>query len=133
MKLEHKKELAANALGVGKGRIAFNTSRLSDIKEAITKQDIRDLYADGAIMIKEIKGTKTKEKRRTRRRAGSIRKKPFSRKRKYIILTRKFRGYLNELLKHEKITKEKWKEMRKEVKSKSFRSKAHLKERMGIK
>lgn len=43
MKLENKKDLASRALKVGKNRIAFNKSRLTEIKEAITKQDFKDL------------------------------------------------------------------------------------------
>ena len=74
MNLEKKKMLAARTLGVGKARIIFNVARINEIKEAITKQDIRDLAADKAILIREIKGTKKKVKRKTRRRAGSIKK-----------------------------------------------------------
>ena len=37
MKLEHKKLLVAKALGVGVNRVRFNTARLAEIKEAITK------------------------------------------------------------------------------------------------
>ena len=43
MNLQKKKELAARTLTIGKDRIMFNTSRLDEIKEAITKQDIKDL------------------------------------------------------------------------------------------
>jgi len=37
MKINNKKELAARTLGIGKSRILFNNSRLSEIKDAITK------------------------------------------------------------------------------------------------
>ncbi len=130
MKLNKKKELAAKTLGVGKGRIAFNLNRLNEIKEAITKQDIRELYSDGAISIKEIKGTRTKIKRKTRRRAGSIRKIPGNKKRKYMVLTRKLRAYLQELRRPGKITEEQYQKLRKEIRASAFRSKAHLKERL---
>ena len=130
MKLNKKKELAAKTLEVGKGRIVFNIHRLNDIKDAITKQDIRGLYNDGAILIREIHGSKTKVKRKTRRRAGSIRKIPGNKKRKYIILTRKLRAYLFELRKAEKITEEQYQKLRKEIRASAFRSKAHMKERL---
>ena len=42
-KLDRRKDLASRVLGVGKRRIIFDSSRLSEIKEAITKQDIKDL------------------------------------------------------------------------------------------
>ncbi|KKQ34082.1 MAG: UDP-N-acetylmuramoyl-tripeptide-D-alanyl-D-alanine ligase, partial [Candidatus Nomurabacteria bacterium GW2011_GWB1_37_5] len=41
---------------VGKNRIKFVESRISEIKEAITKQDIKDLLNDGAIIISDKKG-----------------------------------------------------------------------------
>ena len=50
MNLSKKKKLAAKVFGVGKERIVFAKSRLNEIKEAITKQDIRDLKNDGAIL-----------------------------------------------------------------------------------
>ena len=40
LNLNKKKELASKVLKVGKNRILFNTEGLSEIKEAITKQDI---------------------------------------------------------------------------------------------
>ncbi len=58
MNLEKKKKLAARTLNVGKERIIFLKSRLEEIKEAITRQDIKDLHKDGAIIIKEEKGRK---------------------------------------------------------------------------
>ncbi|MEK6892981.1 MAG: 50S ribosomal protein L19e [Nanoarchaeota archaeon] len=128
MNLGKKKILAARTLGVGKDRIVFNIKRLSDIKEAITKQDIRDLLNAHAIFVKEPKGRKTKVKKRSRRRAGSIRKKIKGGKREYIILTRKLRAHLAELKRKGEITPEKLLKMRREIKSHAFKSKAHMKE-----
>ena len=54
--MNKKKVLASKVLKVGKGRIIFDINRLDEIKEAITKQDIRDLHSQGAIKIREIKG-----------------------------------------------------------------------------
>jgi ribosomal protein L19E len=70
MNLAKKKLLASRALNVGVHRLVFNNSRLSEINEAITKQDIRDLLVSGAIHIKVITGVKKKVKRKTRRRQG---------------------------------------------------------------
>lgn len=130
MKLEAKKELVARALKVGKNRISFNTARLSELKEAITKQDIKDLKSSGAIHIKEVAGRKTKKKRKTRRRAGSIKKKVKKSKEEYVTLTRKLRLYLSHLKKTGQISPEKATEIRKEIRSKSFRSLANMKERL---
>ena len=41
MNLSKKKKLAAKTLGVGKGRLQFKQENLNEIKEAITRQDIK--------------------------------------------------------------------------------------------
>ena len=50
-KLDKRKAMASQVLGVGKKRIKFDTSSLGQIKEAITKQDIKDLHKEGIIQI----------------------------------------------------------------------------------
>lgn len=130
MNLEKKKFLAAKTLGIGKNRIAFNTSRLQEVKEVMTKQDIRDLYNSGAIFIKEIKGRRKNEKRKTRRRHGSIRKRKKEGKRNYVLLTRKLRKHLAELRKQGRLAREQHYTLRKEIRASHFKSKAHLKERV---
>lgn len=130
MKLENKKELAARALNVGKNRVVFNIQRLSEIKEAITKQDIKDLKGSGAIFIKEEKGRRKVERRKTRRRAGSIKKKVKNSKRQYIILTRKLRAHLAKLKSEGRISREQFVQLRKEIKARNFRDLSHLKEKI---
>ncbi|MEK6888709.1 MAG: 50S ribosomal protein L19e [Nanoarchaeota archaeon] len=130
MQLNKKKMLAAKTLHVGVSRIVFNIERLSDIKEAITKQDIRDLLADKAILIKEVNGRKTIVRRKTRRGLGSIKKKVKNSKANYIKLTRKLRGYIMELKFRKKMAPELYWQIRKEIRASMFRSKAHLKERI---
>jgi large subunit ribosomal protein L19e len=132
MNLEKKKILASKTLKVGKNRIIFNNERLAEIKEAITKQDIKDLYSSKAISIKEIVGRKKKAKRKTRRRLGSIKQKVNAGKRGYINLTRKLRKYIKELLAQGKIKKEQYVVLRKQIKASAFRSKNHLKEQLSI-
>lgn len=131
MNLGKKRALAARTLNVGKGRIMFNLSNLNEIKEAITKQDIRDLVANKSIFIREIKGRKVNPTRK-RRRAGSVRMRPNNRKREYIILTRKLRSYLSEIRKHGKVTKEEFIVLRKGIRSKIFRNKSHMKEHLQL-
>lgn len=130
MKLGKKKELAARTLGVGKERIIFNSERLSEIKEAITKQDIKDLVSSGAIYIREKKGRKAVQKRKSRRRAGSIRKKVSNKKRNYIIITRKLREYLSNQREKGNISDDEYYKFRKEIRMRSFRSLSHMKERI---
>jgi len=130
MNLRNKKQLAINTLGVGKSRVIFVESRLDEIKEAITKQDIRDLKKDGAIIIKEIKGRKKIEKKR-KRGPGNIKKKLNTRKQDYIIMTRKLRDYVAELKKRGELSREEVLDIRKKIRNKKFKSKAHLKEYIG--
>lgn len=131
MNLNNKKSLAARALKVGKERIVFSRGRLEEIKEAITKQDIRDLLNEGAIIVKNIKGRKKNLKKKVKRSTGNIRKKVNKRKQNYVIMTRKLRNYSSELKKQDKLTREEVKEIRKKIRNKAFKSKAHLKEYIG--
>src|SRR3989344_4978382 len=108
MNLRSKKELASRTLKVGKGRIVFIDSRKSEIKEAITKQDIRDLAVSGAIIIKNIKGRKKNE-----------------RKKRYVIITRKLRNYLKGSSAH--LSKEDIKKIRKKIKNREFKNKLDIK------
>ncbi|MEM3091049.1 MAG: 50S ribosomal protein L19e [Candidatus Pacearchaeota archaeon] len=128
MNLRKKKELVKKTFGVGKDRIIFLESRLNDIKEAITKQDIRDLYKDGAIIIKSVKGRRKVIKKHKKKGVGKIRKKIKDRKRRYVLLVRKLRKYLSNLKREGKISKEDIKKLRKKIRNKEFKSKAQLKE-----
>jgi len=128
MNLSKKKILAANALKVGKKRIVFVKERLDEIKEAITKQDIRDLKAEGAIVVKEIKGRKKIKKKTGKKSVGNVRKKVNVKKKNYVIMTRKLRKYVAVLKEKGELTKEQVVEIRKRIRNKAYRSKAHLKE-----
>ena len=130
MKLENKKALAARTFDVGKGRIIFNTERLREIKEAITKQDMKDLRQSGAILIKEKKGKRKIVKRKSRRRAGSVKIKVKGGKREYMAITRKLRAYLAYRKSQGTVSKELVVVLRKEIRARFFRSLAHLKERI---
>jgi len=128
MQLDKKKALAARVLNVGKNRIVFSEKNLSEIKEAITRQDIIDLYKAGAIKIKEVKGRRKVKKRKHRRGIGKVKKKVNTRKQDYVKLTRKLRRFVKALLKAGKIDKEKYYTLRKMIKARKFRSKRHLNE-----
>ncbi len=57
MKLTVQKRLAAVLFKSAQDRVWFDEDRLADIKEAITKQDIKGLVNEGAIRIKPLKST----------------------------------------------------------------------------
>jgi large subunit ribosomal protein L19e len=131
MNLRAKKQLAANTLGVGKGRIIFVNERLEEIKEAITKQDMRNLQKDGAIIIREVKGRSKNVNKGKRRHIGKVRRKVNTRKQDYVIMTRKLRKVLAEKKSKGELDIKEIKELRKKIRNKMFRSKAHLKEYIG--
>lgn len=126
--LNKRKKLAARVFGVGIERICFDVSRLEEIKEAITKQDIKDLFSSGAITIKEIKGRKTNVKRKTKRGPGKIKRKIKPGKRQYIYHVRKLRRHIQELRTQEKLSEDKYQELRIKIKAREFKDKNHLKE-----
>jgi len=126
--LAKKKALAAKTLKVGKNRIHFNNDNFAELKEAITKQDIKELHAEGIITIKPVKGRKTIKKRKTKRGPGKIKKTVNKRKQIYVKITRKLRTYLKELKALGVIDRDLYRELRNKIRMRTFRSKAHLKE-----
>jgi large subunit ribosomal protein L19e len=128
MNLTKKRELAAKVLNVGKNRILFVEGRLGEVKEAITRQDILDLQKAGAIQIREVGGRKKIVQRKHRRRVGKIKMKTNTRKRDYVIITRKLRTFLKYALKTGKIEKEDYRDIRRKIRARKYRSKRHLKE-----
>ncbi|MEK6872530.1 MAG: 50S ribosomal protein L19e [Nanoarchaeota archaeon] len=128
MNLNKKKMLAARVLGVGKNRIVFNQANLAEIKEAITRQDIKTLYQEEIITIKPVKGRKKVRRRKTKRGAGKIKMKIKDRKKEYVKITRKLRKYLIELKNVGVVNKELYIRLRKKIKMKEFKSKSNFRE-----
>ncbi len=126
MNLANKKELAAKVLGVGKGRIYFVDDNIPEIKEAITRQDIMDLYNAGAIQIKDITGRRKLVKRKHRRGPGKVKKKVNKDKKEYVIITRKLRSHLKHMKKTKAIDNVEYKEARKQIRARKFKSKRHM-------
>src|SRR3989344_3690787 len=56
MKLNNKKETIARMLGVGKDRVFIDSTKLKEVKEAITKADLRSLIDKGLILKKNSRG-----------------------------------------------------------------------------
>ncbi len=132
MNLRSKKELAARTFKVGKERITFIKERLDEVKEAITKQDMIGLEKDGAIKVKEVSGRKKVHTVRNRS-PGNVRKKVNTRKRDYVIMTRKLRQHVRHLKSNGELSPEEVKEIRKRIRNKGFKSKAHMKEQIATK
>jgi len=114
-------------LGVGVNKVVLNTNMLAEIKEAITRQDVRDLKSEKMISVKENSGRKSKEIRKTKRKAGSRKKRVKNRKAEYVQRTRKLRRHIKNLKNKNLISNEHFKSIRKKIRAKSFKDLSHLK------
>lgn len=128
MNLNKKKLLAARVLGVGKNRIVFNQANLAEIKEAITRQDIKTLHQEKIITIKPVKGRRKIRRRKTRKGPGKIKMKVKNRKKEYVKITRKLRKYLIELKNAGIVDKELYWKSRKKIKMREFKSKSNFRD-----
>ncbi len=131
MNLRKKKELAAKALKVGKERIVFVNSRRDEIKEAITKQDVRDLKKEGAILVKDIGGRKKNVKRKNKRGTGKIKMKVNTRKQDYVIMTRKLRKIVAGMKQRGELDRDEVKDIRNKIRNRIFKNAANLKKYVG--
>jgi large subunit ribosomal protein L19e len=138
MKLKNQKRISAQLLKVGKTKVKFDTERLSDIKEAITKVDIRALIKDNAITSKPVgsssKGRLRKkliQKRKGRQKGPGSRKGKktarLSKKEIWMVKTRIQRGFIKELREKELVTVRTYRDLYKKIKGNYFRSKNHIK------
>ncbi|MGC8599886.1 MAG: 50S ribosomal protein L19e [Nitrososphaeria archaeon] len=131
MNLEKKKEIVAKMLGVGKGRVRFNHERITDIEDAVTKQELRSLIKDGAISILSVKGQTTKKEVK-RRGYGSRKGKKTARmgkKERWVRQVRALRNYLRAV--KGQITNDKYWEAYRKIKGGEIRTIARLKEYLG--
>jgi large subunit ribosomal protein L19e len=128
MNLNNKKALAAKTLKVGKGRLQFKTENLSEIKEAITRQDIKQLHQEGIISIRPIKGRKKNTTRKHRRGPGKIKMKVNKRKQEYVKITRKLRAYAMSLRDRGVLDRDLYKKIRNKIRMREFKSKAGMKD-----
>ena len=133
-----QRRLSARILKCGRNRISFDPDRLEDIKEAITKSDIRSLVSDGAISKKRLQNTsrfwarKRKEQKIYGKRKGfgsrkgkkTARLKP---KRAWMNKIRLQRGFIKSLRDRDAITSVVYHELYMKSKGGFFRSLRHLK------
>lgn len=138
MKLNNQKRLAAQILKCSKKRIRFDPDRSSDIKEAITRIDIKGLIKDKAIRKIHARGVSRGRvrKRLVQRRKGK-QKGPGSkkgsrgarlpRKRAWINKIRAQRKLLKKLKENKIINDKEYREFYLKSKGGFFRSRRHIK------
>lgn len=128
MNLRKQKALAKRVFGIGKKRIIFSNSRIEDLKAALTKQDIRVLHEQGAIIIKGVEGRKKVGKRKRKRKTGKIKKTVKNRKKDYVIMVRKQRKYLNSKKAKGELNPKQIKDIRNKIRNKVFKNQVQLKD-----
>ena len=96
MKLNKKTDLAAKILKCSPKRVCFDTEKLSDIKEAVTKFDFRNLIKKGVIKRKPVKGISKFRTRKNKIQKSKGRQKGHgSRKGKLTARTNPKRKWMN--------------------------------------
>ena len=138
MRLTIQKRLAAQIFGVSPKKIVFDSSKLSEIKEAITKTDIKILIANKIIKTKQpkktskVKARKNKNQKRKGRRKGHGSRKGKStarlpKKKAWMNKIRLQRILLKTLRDKNTIDKKIYQQLYKKSKGGFFRNKQHIK------
>jgi large subunit ribosomal protein L19e len=138
MNLKTQKRIAAKLLKVGQNRVWFDEDRLDEIKEAITKVDIRSLIRNKAIQAKpkigisSYRSKKRIKQKRKGRQKGEGKKKGKSgarlrRKRYWINHVRNQRDLLKTLKDKKLISSKDYRMIYLKIKGGFFRSRRHLK------
>ena len=136
--MKTQKKLAGRLMKTSPNKIVFDNSRLADIKEAITKTDIRNLIGEKAITKKPDVGNgrararkiKIQKSKNLRKGAGSREGKHTARlprKENWMNKVRSQRKFLAELKESKLITNETYKNIYYKIKGGYFRSKRHIK------
>ncbi|HLG24253.1 MAG TPA: 50S ribosomal protein L19e [Candidatus Nanoarchaeia archaeon] len=133
-----QRRLASQVMKCGKYRVKFDETKLDEIKEAITKHDIRALVSQGAITRKDVHNTskfwarkhKTQKTASKQKGQGSRKGKKTARtpaKRKWINKIRLQRSFIKNLRDLKTISTTDYHELYMKSKGGFFRSLRHLK------
>jgi large subunit ribosomal protein L19e len=137
-KLNVQKRLASALMKCSKKRVKLDTERLEDIKEAITKRDIKSLIEDKAISCEQKKGvSRARANKRAKQKSAGQRAGPGKRKGKstarlpkkdaWMNRVRAQRKFLKELKERKLITSVDYRNLYNKSKGGFFRSKRHIK------
>ncbi len=107
MILKNQKRLGGDIMKCSKKRIVFDPDRLEDIKEAITKADIKTLIIDKAISKKPVKGnSRARARKRAAQRKKGKRRGLGTRKGKKTARLPKKKAWMNKIRAQRKLLKE---------------------------
>jgi large subunit ribosomal protein L19e len=138
MELKLQKRLASQIIGCSPKKVRFDESRLDEIKESITKNDIRALIKDGGIERKDVNEQsryrarlKHEQKRKKKQKGHGSRKGTKNarspRKTEWINRIRAQREILKNLKSKGKIENKVFRDLYLKSKGGTFRSRRHLK------
>lgn len=138
MKLKIQKRLAADVLGCSEKHVRFDNERLDEIKESITKTDIKSLIKDSAIYcipkrgVSRVRARKIQKQKSKGQRCGKGSRKGkktarLPRKEKWMIKIRTQRELLRSLKDGEVVDQKIYRELYKKAQGGFFRSKRHIK------
>ncbi len=138
MTLKTQRRIAAQILKAGAGKIWFDPEKLGEIKEAITKSDIRSLIKAKIIKLKRLphqskaRARRIKLKKRKGLRSGKGSRKGkktarLSRKKIWIAKIRTQRVFLRLLMEKNLIDKKTFRDMMAKAKGGFFRNRRHIK------
>ncbi len=131
-----QRRMAAEILKCGENRVWMDPARLDEIRQAITKTDIRRLIKQGLIKklpeegVSRGRARKIAVQKKKGRRKGRGSRKGVSKtesKEQWIKRIRAIRRYLKKLREDEKITKETYKDLYRKAKGGFFKSNNHVK------
>ncbi len=136
--LAYQRRLASSLFGSGEARVWFDAEHLAEIKEAITREDIKRLIGQGLIRLKQEQGISRgrhrvalAQKRKGRGSSSGSRKgKMNARMHLRRIWTAKIRlqrAFFTQIYKKEHISKETYLLLRTKAKGGFFRSERHIK------
>tara|TARA_Y100000310_G_C20342410_1_gene650418 strand:- start:192 stop:632 length:441 start_codon:yes stop_codon:yes gene_type:complete len=136
--MKTQKRLAASILGCSPKKIVFDREQLEEIKEAITKHDMKLLIGRKTVKAKQTKGVSRvrankilAQKRKGRQKGhGSRKGKSTARlpsKKSWEARIRKQRSFIKELKVKEKIDNKIYRELYRKCKGGFFRNQRHIK------
>ena len=137
MQLSSQKRMAAELAKRSKKKIVFDPDRLEEIKDAITKFDIKALIKRGVIKVLPKRGIsrgrarkRAEQKRKGRQKGHGSRKGTkfarFPKKRRWISKVRTQRSMLKSLKERKMIDRKTYRNLYLKIKGGFFRSKRHL-------
>ncbi|HIG97345.1 MAG TPA: 50S ribosomal protein L19e [Candidatus Aenigmarchaeota archaeon] len=136
-KIKSQLEMAAKIMKCGKSRVWMDPTRLADIEEAITSEDVRRLIRDGVIAAKPKKGLSTfrkkkiaaQKKKGRRRNRGSTKGKigtRFNKRHTWMKTIRAVRKLIKDLKETKSIDNKTYRDVYMKAKSGYFRSRSHV-------